>query len=197
MAISSKKELKLSVMACLRKLITRAIENEKQEDAEELAKFAKNYLPILFNIYTTKPKGTDEEGHRLSAFDTIQVYLSITSKDLVGDLFDKAIAKLEEEGAEEYFKESISDLIRIMAKHIDEERLKDYYDKCTQIIMDDKKLKEQKKAYRFLEDLCGSDSEVCRKFVTRNRKPLLKILLKAQAKTVTISKGVSSILIIQ
>lgn len=50
--------------------------SHNSEDRDELSKFAKNYLPILFNLYTTKPHGTDEEGERLAAFETIKVMLN-------------------------------------------------------------------------------------------------------------------------
>lgn len=73
--ISGVKDLRLSVMAALRKLITKATEINNSEDILELARFAKNYLPLLFALYTTKPTGTDEEGHRLATFDTIKVTL--------------------------------------------------------------------------------------------------------------------------
>lgn len=72
-AISDRKELRLSVMASLRKLIASAKESENQEDIAEIARFDKNYLPILFNVYTTKPIGSDEEGQRLAALETIKV----------------------------------------------------------------------------------------------------------------------------
>lgn len=60
-------------MASIRKLITSAKENNNAEDLKELGRFDKNYLPILFNVYTTKPIGTDEDGQRLAALDTIKV----------------------------------------------------------------------------------------------------------------------------
>lgn len=72
-AVSDRKELRLAVMASLRKLIAVAKKNENEEDVAEIARFDKNYLPILFNVYTTKPIGTDEEGQRLAALDTIRV----------------------------------------------------------------------------------------------------------------------------
>lgn len=71
--LSEKKDLKLSVMASIRKLISNAKETEDEEELKELGRFAKNYLPILFNIYTTKPNGTDDEGKRLAALDTVKV----------------------------------------------------------------------------------------------------------------------------
>jgi ribosomal RNA-processing protein 12 len=67
-------------MASLRKLIKKSIENCNQDDIEELAGFAKNYLPILFNLYTVKPKGSDEEGHRLSCLETIRVIILMIVK---------------------------------------------------------------------------------------------------------------------
>lgn len=75
-AISDKKELRLAVMASLRKLISSAKDSDNKGDLEELSRFDKNYLPILFNVYTTKPMGTDEEGQRLAALDTIKVSIS-------------------------------------------------------------------------------------------------------------------------
>lgn len=72
-AIADRKELRFSIMTGLRKLIATAKENENEEEKNELAKFAKNYLPILFNLYTITPNGTDEEGQRLACLDTVKV----------------------------------------------------------------------------------------------------------------------------
>lgn len=73
MAITDRKELRLAMMASLRRLITAAKQNGDEEDLVEMSRFDKNYLPILFNVYTTRPIGTDEEGQRLAALDTIKV----------------------------------------------------------------------------------------------------------------------------
>lgn len=77
MAIADRKELRLAVMASLRRLIAAAKESENAEDLQEIARFDKNYLPVLFNVYTTRPIGTDEEGQRLAALDTIKVKYNI------------------------------------------------------------------------------------------------------------------------
>lgn len=60
-------------MSALRKLVMKAVEDDKKEDIFELARFAKNYLPLFLNLYTTKPCATDEEGQRASAFDMMEV----------------------------------------------------------------------------------------------------------------------------
>ena len=152
-AISSRKNLRFSAMSSLRKLITRAKENCNKEDIEELARFSKNYLPLLFNLYTTKPNGTDEEGHRLAAFDTIKVYLTITDKDMIGELFDKALARLDEPDIDDFLKQTIFDLIRTLTQFTDVDRVKMLYEKCVPLLMNSKHHKEQKKAYRYEHNL--------------------------------------------
>lgn len=86
-AISDKKELRLAVMAALRKLIVSAKESENPEDLQEMSRFDKNYLPILFNLYTTKPIGTDEEGQRLAALDTTKVSLLYSINSIFPSIF--------------------------------------------------------------------------------------------------------------
>lgn len=189
MAISARKDLRMSVMASLRKLITRSIEAEKTEDTEELSRFAKNYLPLLFNLYTTKPNGSDEEGQRLAAFDTIKVYLPITSKELTGELFDRALERLDGTDNDDFTRQSIFDLIRALTQYTDTERIQALYDKCAPILMDSKRQKEQKKAYRFLEEICASQSQVCRDFVTENRKAIQKLLTNSAPMTIASSRA--------
>lgn len=77
LAITDRKELRLAVMASLRRLIAAAKESENEEDLQEIGRFDKNYLPILFNVYTSRPIGTDEEGQRLAALDTIKVCVGV------------------------------------------------------------------------------------------------------------------------
>ena len=68
-------EFRLSVMQALRKLISCSVDNE--EDQLELGRFAKNYLPILLNIYMSPAKGSSAEGQRLAALETIQVIVNV------------------------------------------------------------------------------------------------------------------------
>lgn len=69
--LTSRKDLRTTVMAALRRLINTCVSNEK--DVDVMTRFAKNYLPLLFNLYTTECKGTDEEATRVAALDTIKV----------------------------------------------------------------------------------------------------------------------------
>ena len=47
------------------------------EDKPVLAQFCKNFLPILFSLYTSSPE-EEEEGKRLYLLDCIKAYISIT-----------------------------------------------------------------------------------------------------------------------
>jgi len=189
MAINDRKDLKLPIMTALRKLITTAMLNENEADIAELARFAKNYLPILFNLYTTKPNGTDEEGQRLAALDTIKIYMTITSSELANELFDRAFNKLSEPNADTFFKESIYDVIRVLIGYTDVTRLNKCYDMCILFLKDNTKQKEQKKAYRFLEEVCGSDKEVCKQFVQEHRREIQKILISSATSVIKTSRG--------
>lgn len=71
--LGTRKDLRLTVMASLRKLILWSKETNNMTDTKELGRFAKNYLPILFNLYTTQANGSEEEGIRLAALETISV----------------------------------------------------------------------------------------------------------------------------
>ncbi|XP_017778728.1 PREDICTED: RRP12-like protein [Nicrophorus vespilloides] len=179
-AISEHKELRLAVMASLRKLITSAKETENEADIAELARFDKNYLPILFNVYTTKPFGTDEEGQRLAALDTIAVYLTIARAELTKQLFDNALSRLENlTGTEEMIvKESILDLIRILVRYQDAESVEKMFMQCVKHLPDIKDNKEQKKAYRLMEEICGSEAEGVKEFLRKHRKLVQKLLMK-------------------
>lgn len=73
--LGNRKDLRLTVMASLRKLILWSSETNNENDIKEIGRFAKNYLPILFNLYTTPAKGSEEEGIRLAALETIMVTL--------------------------------------------------------------------------------------------------------------------------
>lgn len=64
-------------MQGLRKLIGCCVESGKEEDVLELGRFAKNYLPILLNVYMSPAKGSSAEGQRLAALETIQVCSTI------------------------------------------------------------------------------------------------------------------------
>jgi hypothetical protein len=59
-----------------------------------MAKFAKNYLPILFNLYITEII-IDKDPTRQSVLETVRCYLKIADKDLVNSYLAQAISNYE------------------------------------------------------------------------------------------------------
>ncbi|KAF5291161.1 hypothetical protein FQA39_LY14403 [Lamprigera yunnana] len=193
--ISDHKDLRLSIMAALRKLIAYCKENDSKEDLAEISRFDKNYLPILFNLYTIKAKDGEEEGHRLAALETIKVFLSISTQDLILQLFDSALERLEpNENAgsadDLYKKEAIMDLIRELVPYQNEESITKLYKSGIKPIPKMTNKKEQQKAFRLLEEIFESESEGCKIFFWNNRKQIQKLLLKTLALTTIGSKSV-------
>ncbi|KAH0557965.1 RRP12-like protein [Cotesia glomerata] len=186
--LSEKKDLRIFVMTALRRLITRSVENDKKEDIKTLANYSKNYLPLLFSFYTTQPKDTVEEGQRLAAFDTIKAYLSITPPELCKELLNTALTKLQSE-ENDYSKQALFSLIRILVQFTDQERLLELYNKCVVIFKSTKQPKEQKQAYKFLEEILGSEKEICKEFVQENYKAIQKVLIGAATSVCTISRA--------
>lgn len=70
----NKKHLHQIVVSGLRKLLLKAANGESVEDTNCMARFAKNFLPRLNNVYLLEPKGTHEQGTRASALETIKVH---------------------------------------------------------------------------------------------------------------------------
>lgn len=71
--LSTRKELRDTILVSLRKLIASVSKNDVSEDKEQLSYFAKNFLPICLNLYTNPANGTDEQATRFSALETIKV----------------------------------------------------------------------------------------------------------------------------
>ncbi|CAH0758421.1 unnamed protein product [Diatraea saccharalis] len=141
-------EFRLSVMQALRKLISCSSDNE--EDTTELARFAKNYLPILLNIYMSPVKGSSAEGQRLAALETIQVYLTISDQSLREELFKNAIQQLETSSDNHFQRESILDIVRLLVLYQSSEQITNLFDKwviplCETVLENPKQLKRNKK----------------------------------------------------
>ena len=61
--LGQRKEIRLDILTGLRHLLT----SRSDAQATELGRYATNFLPILFNLYTTKPAGAEEAGQRLAS----------------------------------------------------------------------------------------------------------------------------------
>lgn len=54
-----------------------------EDDKAEVSRFAKNFLPILFNIYSQEPTPGVAVASRMAVLDTSRVYLTITDQTVL------------------------------------------------------------------------------------------------------------------
>uniref|UniRef100_A0A674BTJ0 Ribosomal RNA processing 12 homolog n=1 Tax=Salmo trutta TaxID=8032 RepID=A0A674BTJ0_SALTR len=76
MAINERPDLRLTICQAIRTLITKSCNTE--EEKAEVGRFAKNFLPILFNVFSQQPAPGDIAPYRMAVLDTIKVYLTVT-----------------------------------------------------------------------------------------------------------------------
>ncbi|XP_072934195.1 RRP12-like protein [Epargyreus clarus] len=155
-------EFRLSVMQALRKLISCSMGNE--EDRAELGRFAKNYLPILLNIYMSPVKGSGALGQRLAALETIQAYLSISDQSLREELFTNALQQLETSQDNHFQREAILDVIRLLVLHQNSDQISSLFERwifplCETVLEDPKKFKKAKKNVKGAEGMEVTEEE--------------------------------------
>ncbi|ESO86543.1 hypothetical protein LOTGIDRAFT_128850 [Lottia gigantea] len=183
-AISERDDLKIEVMGALRKLININLENETNK--AELAKFAKNFLPILFNLFTSDPK-KEKESCRLSALATIKCYLQITDEKLAESFFDTCMSKINDEDITQSRKLALTDLVAAILPYVQQDRLQLIFDMAKPNLKStDHQL--QKKSYRILEEICSMKSDTSKIFVQENLSKIQKILTGALSKSSPSSK---------
>lgn len=68
--------------------LLKLLENANDDAKVQLAKFARNYLNILLNIYTKKPNGTEEHISHTNAMKVIVEYLKISPSGVLSDIFN-------------------------------------------------------------------------------------------------------------
>ncbi|XP_033098395.1 RRP12-like protein isoform X2 [Anneissia japonica] len=181
-ALSDRPDLRKDVCSALRHLIAHNMENE--DNKVELARFVKNFLPILFNIYSkSNPKERDPD--HFIVFETIKSYLMISDSKLTCNFFDKVCSKLSDKSSE---KAAIMDLAIAMVTYVDENRLSSIYKIITKQFEDDDRT-VQKKAYRILEEICGSKLESTQRFIDSHLSDLQEVLLKSLAAASPSSKA--------
>jgi ribosomal RNA-processing protein 12 len=128
-------------------------------------------------LYTAVPAGSEEAGQRLAAFETIKLYYQLSDAELLNTLFDKGLEKYRTETAQ-FTKDAIMDLLRSLIPHIGPDRLAVLYQE-TMARVTSTEQKEQKKAYRLLEELCRGPSEAAREFLVSALPALRTALLSS------------------
>uniref|UniRef100_A0A8C5MNS0 RRP12-like protein n=1 Tax=Leptobrachium leishanense TaxID=445787 RepID=A0A8C5MNS0_9ANUR len=174
LAISDRPDLRLTVCQALRTLISKGCEEEA--DKAEVGRFAKNFLPILFNVYSQPPAAGEGVASKLPVLDTLKAYLSITEQQLVNSFLEKASCKMTEADTTGAMRLYMLDLIVAMVPYAEETSMTKVYHTILPYL-EDKNHSLQKKAYRVLEEICGGERPPCKEFVSENLQDLKKTLL--------------------
>lgn len=180
------------VMESLRSMINGNIENPGR-----LAVYSKNYIPALFNVYLTRPKDksvkdsgepTISAGQRQAAHFTIKTYLQIVPKPKCNEFLGLIMNKYNNE-TDSFRKQAFLDLARAFLPYLDCDLLQRLYEKVTPLISAAQNHKEQKAAYRLLEEILGVGTESGQDFIMKNLDGLSELLLKSLANAVPSSRA--------
>lgn len=82
-ALKNRIEIRVAVFDGLMKLL----QNANDDSKIQLARFARNYLNILLNIFTKKPSGTEEHISHENALKVIVEYLKVTPNDVLNEIY--------------------------------------------------------------------------------------------------------------
>ena len=109
-------------------------------------------------------------------------------------MFDRALEKYRTTETVQFTKDAILDLLRSLIPHIEESRIAILYQETMSRITS-KDHKEQKKAYRVLEELCRGPSPAARTFLAGNL-PQLHTALLASLSAASPSSQVGSLVVL-
>lgn len=179
-------DLRAPILDGLKELIPHL---ESDPDKAEVGKYAKNFLPRLFNIYTTKPKGSYENEVRQTAFEVIKTYLSITPKPILDELHTVALDQLTAKAPGTFIYDMLFDVVEQLSLYQSAEKLDQIYARYITVILKRDKSQEtvaktnanvrrqMKKAFKLLREILASDHPGCTEFVTNRRGNIEKLLL--------------------
>uniref|UniRef100_A0A8C7QQT5 Ribosomal RNA processing 12 homolog n=1 Tax=Oncorhynchus mykiss TaxID=8022 RepID=A0A8C7QQT5_ONCMY len=177
MAINERPDLRLTICQAIRTLITKSCNTE--EEKAEVGRFAKNFLPILFNVFSQQPAPGDIAPYRMAVLDTIKVYLTVTDPQVhTGSLTITIFLLIPSPPSQNAMEDKLSvmDLMVAMAPCVDEVTMSQTFE-LIRPYLENKEPHMQKKAYRVLEEMCGGEREECRSFVLSHLETLKHVLL--------------------
>jgi len=180
-ALKDTENLRQVILLALRTLISRT------NDTEELkciGNFSKNYVPILFNLYTEG--NSQSESLSLLILETIRVFLLITESDLISVFITSLLVKLENENKSA--KSKLMDLAVCMAKYGKDDQLEKIYKLAVDNVNSDNK-NVQKKSYRILEELFYSNSDSCKSLLEEKIEELKPIIISSLSTAAPSSKA--------
>ncbi|KAI1296690.1 RRP12-like protein [Halotydeus destructor] len=163
-----------SILSALRMLLKTC---ESEAEKAELSKYAKNYMPILLNLYTT-PSSEVNRDSQLTVLATISEYLPVADAQLRSTLYQKLKERLSDSSIEPFTQVALLDLMRVFTPHLESAQLEEVFQSLViELISEGKSIKEQKKGYRILEELCRAETVNTRNTVEAHLAEILTSLV--------------------
>jgi len=176
--LQERSDIRNEIMTGLRNLVNKSVDEESKL---KVKRFSKNYLPILFNLYTSE---ADIGSSPLAVLETIRTFVALADADVIQTFVDKLFPKLEEDGTAVDRRIKLLDITVAMTPHMNEDSIAKTFALVEKYLkLTDKGI--QKKCYRILEEmLCKKDSA----FVNSKMDSLSKTLVASLG----MSRGTSS-----
>ncbi|XP_063705978.1 RRP12-like protein [Culicoides brevitarsis] len=154
------------------------------ENPESVGKYARNYLPILFNLYITKPKGSYENDLRVNVLGIIKLFLLITPNDALNEMFNSAYNRLKTTNVNDFAYNMIFDIIECFAIHLSPDQMIALYEDYVKPIFNTTEITESKnvspkikKGYRIICCILSNENENCKKFISQKKNDLEHLLM--------------------
>ncbi|XP_052828973.1 RRP12-like protein [Octopus bimaculoides] len=182
--VSDRPQLRTPILSSLRKLIYTNLEHD--EDLNELAHFAKNFLPILFNLYTQFSADDCKDPLRLTIYETARAYIRIAPTQLLQQYINTSLSQIEEKN--DVQRCILLDLCILMISSANAEQVKSLFQLASSNLKSSYH-SLQKKCYRLLEEIFGNSSEASVQFVNQELTPIKELLVISLSTSALSSKG--------
>lgn len=178
--------LRAPILDGFKELIPSVISANK---TQYISQYSKNYLPILFNLYINKPKGSYENDLRLNILDIIKLFLKITPNEVLNQIFNNALTRLKNTKQGEFAYNMLFDIVECFVAYLKSEELKTLYNEYVKPMLttasiskkDAKNVQPQvKKAYRILCSILEAANDNSLQFLAENMEDIEKLILSSE-----------------
>ncbi|XGW10703.1 hypothetical protein V3C99_012312 [Haemonchus contortus] len=151
-AMNERSDLRPQILSALRRVLRFALlPDAPPERVEVVSSYAKNFMPLLFNMYTSNAgSDQDDKGVRMAVLETIRTYAEVTPKDLVANFVDAAITKANGASEDPSKQARILDILCAISRSADCTTLDKVMDTIIPWFAMDTM---QKKAFRIMEEI--------------------------------------------
>ncbi|VDK49162.1 unnamed protein product [Cylicostephanus goldi] len=153
-AMNERDDLKLTILSALRRVVKFALQPDAPERTEVVGAYAKNFMPLLFNMYTTNVETKiDDKGLKAAVLDTIRTYAEVAPKELIAQFVDAAMTKAKDASEDTVRQARILDILCALARTADSSTLQKIASTINPWFSVTDTTGLQKKAFRILEEI--------------------------------------------